>query len=215
MYLLIAATPFELDPAVQALRGQPDVDFLLSGIGPVDAAFSLTRYLCRNSDIQGVINFGIAGAYYGNGCGMLDLCVAQTESLADLGICFADRIEFFAESVLKINQVFDLRNRLFAQIQSILAKEKISVRYGGFVTVSCASGTAKRGEYLHTTHQAICENMEGAALARVCEGMGVDFFELRCVSNMVEDRDQAKWKLPEACEKAARAAAELARLLSL
>jgi futalosine hydrolase len=134
--------------------------------------------------------------------------------LADLGICFADTIEPFAGDALAVNREFDLENELFQQARKILACENIPFASGRFLTVNCVSGTGRRGDYLQKTHQAICENMEGAALARVCQGFGVDFLELRCVSNMVEDRNPSKWRLKEACTTAGFAVAKVVRGLS-
>jgi futalosine hydrolase len=60
---------------------------------------------------------------------------------------------------------------------------------------------------------AICENMEGAALARVSQEFGIPFLELRAISNMVENRDQSAWQIREAAEKAAIFAAGFALFL--
>jgi futalosine hydrolase len=214
MYLLVAATDLELEPAGKALAGSQNVSLLLSGVGPVDAAFALTRYLSQHDQVSAVINFGVAGAYLNTGLEVLDMCVAQSEVLADLGICFPDRIEPFAGDALAVNREFDLQNELYQEARKILGCENIPFASGRFLTVNCVSGTGLRGDYLHKTHQAICENMEGAALARVCQGFGVDFLELRCVSNMVEDRNPSKWRLKEACAAAGFAVGMVVRGLS-
>jgi len=214
MYLLVAATDVELEPVRKALAGSQNVAFLLSGVGPVDAAFALTRYLSLHYQVSAVINFGVAGAYLNTGLEVLDLCVAQSEVLADLGICFPDRIEAFDGDALPVNRDFDLENELYQEARKILGFENIPFVSGKFLTVNCVSGTGRRGDFLHKTNQAICENMEGAALARVCQGFGVDFLEMRCVSNMVEDRNPSKWRLKEACATAGFAVARVVRGLS-
>ncbi|RJX26889.1 MAG: futalosine hydrolase [Desulfurivibrio sp.] len=214
MYLLVAATELELAPARQALAGTQNLAFLLSGVGPVDAAFALTRYLSLHYQVSAVINFGVAGAYRDTGLAVLDLCVAQQEVLADLGICYTDRIEPLAIDALAVNREFTLDSQLYQEARRILGFENIPFVSGRFLTVSCASGTGLRGDYLHTANQGICENMEGAALARVCQGFGVDFLELRSVSNMVEDRDPARWRLKEACAAAGFAVARVVQGLS-
>jgi len=214
MYLLVAATDQELESARKALAGSQNVAFLLSGVGPVDAAFALTRYLSLHYQVSAVINFGVAGAYLHTGLEVLDLCVAQSEVLADLGICFPDRIEAFDGDALQVNREFDLENELYQDARKILGFENIPFVSGKFLTVNCVSGTGMRGDFLHKTHQAICENMEGAALARVCLGFGVDFLEMRCVSNMVEDRNPLKWRLQDACATAGFAVAKVVRGLS-
>lgn len=214
MYLLVAATDLELEPVRKALNGSRSAEFLLSGIGPVDATFALTRYLSLHYQISAVINFGVAGAYLHTGLGLLDMCVARKEILADLGICFSDRIEPFAMDALSVSREFDLQNELLLETSKILEVENIPVSDGTFLTVNCVTGTTMRGDHLQRTNQAICENMEGAALARVCQGFGIDFLELRCVSNMVEDRNPSKWQLKEACMTAGYAVAKVVKGLS-
>jgi futalosine hydrolase len=46
--------------------------------------------------------------------------------------------------------------------------------------------------------------MEGAAVAMVCQKFNVPCVELRCVSNMVEDRKEKNWQLAEAIKKICR-----------
>jgi futalosine hydrolase len=43
--------------------------------------------------------------------------------------------------------------------------------------------------------------MEGAAVAMVCNTFKVPCVELRCISNMVEDRDTANWMLEDAIDE--------------
>ena len=73
-----------------------------------------------------------------------------------------------------------------------------------FVTVNCCTGTKKRGEFLRRKYGAGCENMEGAAVAMVCQNFNIPCVELRCISNMVDDRDTTKWRLSEAVDKICR-----------
>jgi futalosine hydrolase len=47
--------------------------------------------------------------------------------------------------------------------------------------------------------------MEGAAVAQVCAHQQVPFLELRGISNLVEDRDLARWDLKTGAETAQRA----------
>ena len=47
--------------------------------------------------------------------------------------------------------------------------------------------------------------MEGAAVAQLCARFGVPFFEVRGISNLVEDRDLSRWDLPAAAAAAQQA----------
>ena len=48
--------------------------------------------------------------------------------------------------------------------------------------------------------------MEGAAVAMVCKTFNTPCVELRCISNMVEDRNTADWMLEDAIDKICRVA---------
>ena len=91
---------------------------------------------------------------------------------------------------------------LLTRVGRILHSKQLSFYTGAFVTVNCASGTAKRGNMLGARYRALCENMEGAAVARVCREFNLPCLELRCVSNLVEDRDTSRWQLKKACRRA-------------
>lgn len=56
---------------------------------------------------------------------------------------------------------------------------------------------------LAATYDAISENMEGAAVARVCRSYKLDWLEIRAISNMVVDRDTSSWRLGEALKRCA------------
>ncbi|MDD3815318.1 MAG: futalosine hydrolase [Desulfocapsaceae bacterium] len=227
MILAVAATEFEMNPFLQLLAeeggasSQEDVEpscfTLIAGVGPVETTLRLTRYLERcDPRIDKVLNFGVAGAYLseslpkdGN-ASILDLCLAEQESLGDFGICFADHLEALDEK-LGGSTVFPLDPSLLQRAGEILAHHQISYRCGNFVTVSAASATRQRGAMLAARFQGLCENMEGAAAARVCAEFSLPLLEVRAVSNLVEDRNLKHWKMAEACSGAAAAAALLIR----
>jgi len=210
MILAVAATEFEMAPLRALLR--EEIRCLITGVGPVEAAVRLTRFLAvRQPDaITAVVNIGVAGGYIAGigkkGPQLLDLCLAETEAFGDLGICFPDRIESLSEDLMgKVH--FRLDQDLLARACRICEANAIPVETGNFVTVSGASATQARGGMLRDRFQACCENMEGAAVARVCAEYSLPMLEIRCISNLVEDRDLKRWRLQEACEKAAETAA--------
>lgn len=222
MILAVAATELEMQPLEQLLAGAGPAcscATLIAGVGPVETTLRLTRYLeRRDSRIDMVLNFGVAGAYLpeaptGRGhAGLLDLCLAEQEILGDFGICFADHIEAFDEK-LGGSRVFPLDQTLLSRAREILAQHQLACRCGNFVTVSAASATRQRGTMLAARYQGLCENMEGAAVARVCAEFSLPLLEVRAVSNLVEDRDLSRWKMAEACALAARAAGLLVRTM--
>jgi futalosine hydrolase len=203
------------------LRGTLDgvpVLLLPGGMGKVNAAQALTA-LVETRTIRGVIGFGVGGAYAGSGLRVGDVALASREvygdegveapadwlSTEDIGIPLLERAgtRWFNEFTLSVSKVGAAR--------TALETAGFAVRAGPFVTVSCCSGTAVRGAVLAERFEAICESMEGAALAHVCELYELPFLEVRGVSNAVEDRDLARWRLAEAAEAAAGAARVLVR----
>ncbi|MCK4839764.1 MAG: hypothetical protein KAS94_13255, partial [Desulfobulbaceae bacterium] len=132
------------------------------------------------------------------------------ETFGDIGICMADRIDELDQSFAPPLE-FNLNQKLLSSAASYLRDAGFKYHLGNFVTVAAACGTISRSRYLQDKFQAICENMEGAAVARVCKQFSLPCLELRCVSNMVVDRDDQQWQTKEAvtrCSAAVQAVLE-------
>jgi futalosine hydrolase len=214
--LITAATAFEMRACNEA-GGNPDRALrLITGIGLTETALSLTSLLHQQAGaVELVLNFGIAGACPAGGAGLLDICVAEQEVLGDLGICLPERIERLADRGLSVEDSFLLDPQLRQQAELALRQAGMSCKNGVFVTVNCASGTEQRAMMLGRQFQGLCENMEGAAVARVCGHFGLPCVELRCISNVAGETDRNKWRLPEACVRAGKAAAAAVDLFLL
>lgn len=204
MLLVTAATSREIALLQEQFAGTPEIGFLVTGIGLVDTAYSLTALLERRGhEISGVLNLGVGGAFAGSGLQVLDLCLASSEVIGDMAICFEDRLALLGSPELVVHQFFSCQGELLKQFQQWSLAAAQEIHAGPFVSVNCVSATRKRGEMLAMTYAALCENMEGAAVARVCQGYGIDWLEIRCMSNMVVDRDTSSWRLAEAAAKCA------------
>lgn len=210
MYLLTAATPFEMEALLRACPSTVPCTPLVTGVGPVETAVRLTAFAATSSEsFRGVLNFGVAGAYClgENSATLLDICLAEREILGDLGICYGETMEPLRGEALEINDAFELDSRLLHRAATLLTGNNIPHRRGTFVTVNCVSGSRRRGDELARQHRALCENMEGAAAARVCQQFGLPLLELRCISNLVEDRTLQNWRLRDACARCGEVAA--------
>lgn len=210
MIFIVCATELELLPLLESVPADNEWMPLVCGVGVIETTLSLCRMLeKRRGEISAVVHFGVAGAYIsesGEGLKLLDICLAEEELLGDFGICHADHIEPLPDHLVNKSRYL-LDTDLLKQCAAMLKKQKIEFQQGTFVTVAGVSATAERGRMLHNQYDALCENMEGAAVARICEEFSLPLLELRCISNYVEDRDLSRWKLPEACQKAAGCAA--------
>lgn len=212
MLLAVAATEIEMQPLLSMRPPDSGVSYRLSGVGPLEAAVRLTSHLARLAELPAaVLNFGVAGAYLPPAPGdtmpeVLDVCLAEREVFGDFGIAFGERVEPFATPDLGGVEDLTLDPELALRAGAILSQAGVRFHRGPFVTVAAASGTADRGRFLQQRHRALCENMEGAALARACREFGIPLVECRVISNLVEDRPGRPWQLQPACRKSAEMA---------
>ena len=220
MILALAATQIEIQPFLDELSGDTSSCMtLVTGVGPVETAFRLTRFLCTSRNkIEAVVNFGIGGAYLQPGYikqpELLDICLAEKEVFGDFGICLEDAVTSFDRSFCgEIDFLLD--EELRRKCQLLLVGLGLVCHTGVFITVNSITGTLRRGEMLRARWQGLCENMEGAAIARICREFSLPCLELRAVSNFVEDREPANWRLQEACRKAASTAALIIKGMSV
>lgn len=212
---LAAAAPATIGrkPATRArLDGLPVV-LLACGMGKTNAAQALTALLEREP-VRAVLNLGVGGAFPGAGLAVGDVALADAEIYADEGVetpagwisTEEIGIPLLETAACRRFNAFPLDGARVERAARRLTEAGHAVRVGPFVTVSCCSGTARRGAELAARFGALCESMEGAALAHVCALYDVPFLELRGISNLVEDRDLSRWRLRAAAEAAARAA---------
>lgn len=220
MFLAVAATEIEMAPLCRLMSEHGrECRILVSGVGPVESTLRLTRFLCTDGqDVQGIVNFGVAGAYVQPrgmaSIGLLDICLADREVAGDFGICYGEDMDYLPRT-LTGELVFEFERTLLLQAGLILQRNGKEPHVGTFITVSGVSGTRARGENLRQQWQGLCENMEGASVARVASAFGLPFLELRCISNMVEDRNPQSWRLHDACEEAAQTVFSLIEELEL
>ncbi len=209
MILIAVATELEMTPVRRCLAAFKDWYPLVTGVGCLETSAVLGDFLRgpHGAAITTVINFGVAGAFGDTGVTVLDLCLAEREILGDLGVCMGDEVRPLAAFAASPEL---LDGGLLSRAELALAKVEIPYQIGTFVTVNSVSGTAVRGNYLRDRFQAICENMEGVAVARICRDFSLPCLELRCVSNMVEDRDLSRWRLDEAITRGVEALAIVA-----
>jgi len=207
---LISAVPFEarllmremnyrkrLAPSITSGRiGSARVVHIASGMGIANAAHAATVLNERFSPAR-VVVFGIGGAYPASGLGIGDVALAEKEVYADTGVQLKDGfrgieaigIELLIKGGKKYFNEFPLDGRLLRQALSALEEFKAGV----FATVCASTGTLKHAREIQGRTGAVCENMEGAAVAHVCARYGVPVLELRGISNIVPERGPAKW----------------------
>ncbi len=205
MLLITAATEMEMQPVRQLLTDYRGWQPLITGVGLLETAVVLGNCLAGGpgAAVLKVINFGVAGAYQESGLNMLDIALAEVEIVADMGVCLGDDIQPL--NGIEVNNYMEMDKVFLQSAAEALRRAAIIFHQGPFATVNSVSGTAGRGAALRRRWRLICENMEGAATARVCKDFGIPCLELRAVSNMVEDRDTSRWRLNDAARRGAEA----------
>jgi len=211
--LLTAATTFEIEPTLQqiekkGLLTQTEIAVLITGIGPVNTTFLLTKAVISNKPDL-VVQAGIAGSFNYEDLPAGKTVLVKYDALGDLGM----------EEKGKFTTVFDAgfagKNHLpftdgwLINPHSLLNNSPLPVVRS--VTINKVSDSLVQKQQLMATFAAQTETMEGAALHYVCLQQSIPFLQIRSISNEVGERDKSKWKVKEAVENLN---AELIKLLN-
>ena len=205
-----------------------EIVYSISGMGKTNAAHAST-VLIRDYSPELIINFGVGGAYPSSGLSVGDIMVAEAEIYGDEGVLGADgfhgtdyigipvlrkgRKKYYNEFVLDRRLAERAVESAGSAFQGLPDTPKI--KSGKFATLSTCTGTRKRAAELQKMWGAVCENMEGAAIAHICALYKTPLIEVRGVSNIVEDRDTAKWNLGLASENCCKTVVQLLKAVKI
>ncbi len=182
------------------------VPVLVTGVGAVNAAYTLTRFLEREA-ARAVINCGIAGAYprafAEGGLGIGSVVCAASECYGDLGSDSGDGfLDMRTLGFPIIAGPEPIYNVLPMRIYPTARRER-------FVTVNTCSGCDRDAHSLEARTGGAVESMEGAAIAHVATLFGIPAGEIRGISNRAGNRDRSSWRVKEAAVAASGSAALL------
>jgi futalosine hydrolase len=173
-----------------------EVHLLHTGIGIANTALHLAHYLQHNKPDL-VIQAGIAGAYENIPLSTVGMVVSET--YADLGAEMADGTvqDFFRMGLMYPESEPFLAGRIWNED---IAEHHFLAKWHS-LTVNCVSGTQATIDALRQRYPyGQIEQMEGAAFFQACKFYGVPFLQVRAISNHVEVRNRANWKVQEAVE---------------
>jgi futalosine hydrolase len=196
-FVVCFAAALEGDGLPDSVAGR-SVAHLRTGVGPVNAAYAVTRFLMQNS-VGALIVCGVGGAYPASGLTIGSVVCAASETYGDLG---AESPEGFLDMEALGFPVIDGTAPVFNRMPLDLFPVPKQV---AFVTCATCTGTDAKAAALTARTGGAVESMEGAAVVHVARLMGVKVGEVRGISNVVGNRDRAAWKLHESAA-AARAA---------
>jgi futalosine hydrolase len=208
--LVVSATAAEIGPVTVGLRQQGDcasrttryvglghdVDVLVTGVGMVATATWCTLALSRERyDVA--LNLGA--------CGSFDPALTPgtvvhvvSDRLAELG---AEDDETFLS--IHQMQLLDENEPPFANGCLVNQAPPVSAMLAGLpavngITVNTVHGSDQSIAAVTARFAPQVESMEGAAFMYACLVQGQRFAQVRAVSNVVERRNRAAWKLSEA-----------------
>lgn len=185
--LIVAATEAEIAPILDA-RGH-DVDRLITGIGMVATAARCAKALAGGT--YGLaLNFGV--------CGSFDPALAPgsvvhvvADRLSELGA--EDGDAFLTMDQLGLSGECEMVN---ARPPANVALARLPAVRG--ITVNTVHGNAASIAAVDRRFHPQVESMEGAAFMYACLLHNVPFAQVRAVSNIVERRNKAAWKMTDA-----------------
>ncbi len=177
MILIACAVGKEL----RFLRPLPHVEMLVTGVGPVEAAASVSRALAQ-SPYDLVISAGIAGAL--EGAAAIGEGVVVSEEMFELNLETGGALALPDDA-----HVIDRAGSDLSLVDRLVELGFRSVRGVTVSRVTATDGTAAR----LTQMGAGIESMEGFAVLRAAEIAGVPAIEVRGISNVVCDRGRSRW----------------------
>jgi len=196
---VVTAVAAEREAVAAGLRTAPgppaDViaDVIAGGVGPAAAAAATANALAR-ADAAGdpyhlVVSAGIGGGF-APAAPLGSVVVAASIVAADLGAETADGFTPVEELG------FGTSGHLPPAALGKAVAEALAAVYGPVLTVSTATGTARRAAELSERHPgALAEAMEGFGVAQAAAAGGVPVLEIRTVSNRIGPRDRASWRI--------------------
>ena len=208
--LLVTATELELegflstlhrvsDPAPRLRRfasGRHDVDVLTTGVGMVATAAWCSRAL-QAGGYGLALNLGVCGSF-DPALGPGTVVHVVTDMLAELGAEDGDEFLTLDQLGLSDGDEFPFQSgRLVNDAPPANPILAALPRVSG-ITVSTVHGNERTiARIVERLHPQV-ESMEGAAFMYACLIHGVPFAQVRAVSNIVERRNRAAWRMADA-----------------
>lgn len=222
--LLCAATEFEIMPLARSLGVMPgdtsspisgrhdlEIQVLVTGPGMVQTCFGLTQAIFQNRPTA-LLHVGVAGGRPGR-FEPGEVVQVISDFFADAGAETADGelLDMFQMGLWKRDEA------PFKQgiMENALRWHDPSIPPAAGATVNRIPGTQEHQVKLAGHRDFDIESMEGAAVFYTAWQMGIPFYCLRGISNPIEPRNRASWRLEEAVLHVCSAAERLIREWSL
>ena len=184
-----------------------DVDVLTTGVGMVaTAVWCSERFARERYDLA--LNFGVCGAFVP----ALPLAAAVhvvSDTFAELGAEDGERFLSLEQLGLLGADEFPFRAGRIVNVAPPRNPALEGLRKVSGITVNTVHGDDASIAAVVERLQPDVESMEGAAFMYAALVHGVPCAQVRVVSNVVERRNRAAWKMPESIAELGRTALEM------
>jgi futalosine hydrolase len=184
--LVVAATELEIPRLISGPRGDHSVEVLVTGVGMVATAAHVSQALAR-ARYDVAFNFGLCGSFEPELSPGTVVHVTE-DRLSELGA--EDGDQFLPIEELGFNQSGLVVNSAFPQNPALLELPRVCG-----ITVNTVHGADASIAAVRQRCAPQVESMEGAGFAYACALAAVPYAQVRAVSNLVERRNRAAWRM--------------------
>ncbi len=177
------------------------INFYICGAGLVKATINSLKLFLKIKKRKIFILIGFAGAYPETDLETGDIIIASKEVWIGGERFFSEKRESLKE-ILKIERSIEFKNsayELFEFVKKSFKEKgfKNQVIFGPLATRCNATYDVELAKRFRREEEVLAENMEGfGVLSASCE-TGVEFFEIRVISNKIEELEKG-WNKEEA-----------------
>jgi len=182
--LVVAATAFEIERFKAQSLTNKSISTFVAGIGMVNMAINLFNHL-KDTTYDHIILAGIAGSF--TDMALCSLVEVTSQQYGDLGVETSNGFLSLSDIKLVENDEILRNNGHYPVLKEVSS-----------ISVNSVTGSAKIAEQRKEQFKADIEVMEGIAFSQVCRQLNIDYAEIRCISNYVEERNKDAWRVNEA-----------------
>ncbi len=202
--LIVAATAMEIEPFRAVLvqdfeqvsadifkQDQLRVQVLVTGIGMLLTSVRMMQVL-EHKHFDLVINAGVAGAF-NRSLELGEVVEVERERFGDLGVQERDGsfVDVFEMGLFPKNELPFRQGELINTSNPL----SLSLKKVKGLTVNKVHGEEQSIRRIEKKYQADIESMEGVGFFYVCLLKKIPCVQIRSISNYVEPRNRANWKM--------------------
>lgn len=169
--------------------GENEIYICRSGIGKVNAAIAAQR-LIDLCGVEYLINSGVAGGV-AKQLNKLDIVISNKLAYHDFSpLDLLEKYPPYASLMQADEELIQKANEACKKLNSTLAAEgkpAFCAHNGTVVSGDCFVSSSEKAEQLRRDFDALCTEMEGAAIAHVCKVNGIPFVIIRAISDFADE----------------------------